>query len=310
MKTLDRRERFILGLFATIVATCATTATIFAAPSPTAAPSPAASPKAAIASAQTNDPCAGTGRLLATLNRPTVGYSACAIPKGAIVLEEGYQNQAQSGPSTSVTATFPQGFQRVGVAQRLELDFIGPAYNRQRVGTTLSSGYNDFGLGFKYELPQSGKFTYAFDGLFQASTGTHGFGAGGPTSALDLDIAYAASPAIGIGTTLAGYVTSGMTPIGTPPQGIATGGIASRYAYFLPSIVVTAQIPNYYQFYAEFVGQTKLAPNQSGRFFTDFGVQKLLGAYLEVDGEYGISFTPVGGSRFRYVGAGVGIRVK
>ena len=292
-----RNGRALFTLVATTAVTCAVTAVGAAEAShepasPVAAPTATASPAAANGVA---DPCGGSARLLATLNRPTVGYSACAVPKGAIVLEDGYQNQAQGGTSPSVTTTYPQGFQRVGIADRLELDLIGPAYNRQRSGASVTTGYSDLGLGFKYELPQAGRFTYAVDGLFQASTGSGGFGAGGPTSAIDVDVAYAASPAIGFGTTLAGY---------------ATGGAGARYGYFLPSVVVTAQIPNSYQFYAELVGQTKLAPDRGGRIFTDFGVQKLLGPFLEVDGEYGISFTPVDGSRFRYVGVGLGLRVK
>lgn len=308
MTIIDCRTRAALACFATLLATYATTSATFAGegsagPASAAAAAPTAVP-------QKSDPCGGPGRLLATLDRPTVGYSACAVPKGAIVLEDGYQNQSQSGASAAVTATYPQGFQRVGVAERLELDLIGPAYNRQRVGTTLSTGYNDLGLGFKYELPQAGRFTYAIDGLFQAVTGTGGFSAGGPTSAFNIDIAYAASPAIGFGATLAGYATSGRTAIGTTPQGATTGGLTARYGYVLPSFAITAQIPNYYQFYAEIGGQTKIAPDQGGRIFTDFGLQKLLGPSLEVDGEYGISFTPVSGSRFHYVGVGVGLRVR
>lgn len=136
---------------------------------------------------------------------------------------------------------------RRGVAVRLELDLIGPADNRSRIGGTVATGYNDLGLGFKYELPQKGRFTYAVDGLFQAATGTGGFGAGGPTSAVNL---------------------------------------------------------------AELVARTKLAPDRGGQVFTDFGVQKLLGPALEIDAEYGVDFTPVDGSRFHYVGPGVGVRVR
>ena len=269
-------------------------------PSDSASPGPSASatPRAD-QPVVANDPCGGPGRLLATLNRPTFGYSACAVPKGAVVLEEGYQNQYQGGPAAAVIATFPQGFQRVGVADRLELDLIGPAYNRSRSGGSIATGYSDLGLGFKYELPQRGRLTYAVDGLFAASTGTGGFGAGGPTSAINIDVAYAASPAVGIGVTLAGYSTVGMT-----------SNALARFGYFLPSLVITAQIPNAYQFYGELVGRTKLAPDRGGQVLTDFGVQKLLGTNLEVDAEYGVDFTPVAGSRFQYVGLGFGLRVR
>lgn len=310
MISFDIPKRIARGMLAAILAAALAPAIARAnsdAPRDTrATPHPIASASADAPS----DPCGGPGMLLATLDRPTVGYSACALPKGAIVLEEGYQIQNQAGPGASVIASFPQGFERVGITDRLELDLIGPAYNRSRVGATIATGYNDLGLGFKYELPQNGRFTYAIDGFFQAATGTGGFGAGGPTSAVDLDIAFAASPTIGIATTLAAYSAPGTTASGTTPTGEATGGITSRYGYFLPSIVVTAQTPNDYQFYAELVGRTKSAPDRGGQVLTDFGVQKLLGPNLEIDGEYGIGFTPIDGSRFRYVGLGVGVRVK
>ena len=283
------------------------------APANPAAPA-GASPSPGARVAAPNDPCAGPGRLLATLNRPTVGYSACAVPKGSIVLEEGYQNQFQSGSTPFVAASYPQGFERFGVVDRFELDVIGPNFNRQRSGVNVTTGYNDLGLGFKYELPQKGRLTYGIDGLFTAPTGTGSFGSGAPTQTLDVDVAYPLSPAIGIGTTIAGASSTGFYTLANASGGGASGGpviaSAERYGYLLPSIVVTAQLPNAYQFYAEFVGQTKLGPEQGGRIFTDFGVQKLLGSYFELDAEYGIDFTRVAGSRFQYVGFGTGIRVK
>ena len=250
-----------------------------------------------------NDACGGATRLLATTNRPTFGYSACAVPKGAILLENGYQNQAQGGASPGVATSIGQGFQRIGVADRIELDLIAPTFNRASSGGTLTTGYSDLGLGFKVELPQHGRLTYAIDGLFTAATGTGGFSAGGPSQTLNLDIAYAASPAIGIGTTLAFASAAGSYTTPTTSR-------VERYGYALPSLVVTAQLPHAYQFYVELVGQTKIGPVQGGRMLTDFGVQKLLGQNIEVDAEYGTSLTPVGGSRFHYIGFGAGVRVK
>ncbi len=286
-----------------------------AAPDPTASSAPTVSPSPAVApspaaSDAPSDPCGGPTRLLATLNRPTVGYSACVVPEGSIVLENGYQNQSQGGDSPGVVTTIGQGFQRVGVADRVELDLIAPTFNRASSGGALTTGYSDLGLGFKVELPQSGRFTYGIDGLLTAATGTGGFSMGGPSQTFNFDIAYAASPAIGIGSTLAfasaaGTFTSRATTVGVMP----TSRI-ERYGYTMPSLVVTAQIPNAYQFYAELVGQSKIGPAQGGRIFTDFGLQKLLGQYLELDAEYGNSFTPVGGSRFHYIGVGAGVRVK
>lgn len=73
---------------------------------------------------------------------------------------------------------------------------------------------------------------------------------------------------------------------------------------------MTAQILNAFQFYVEFVRQTRIGAAQGGRIFTDFGVQKLLGPNLELDAQYGSSFTPVGGSRFHSIGFGAGARAK
>jgi hypothetical protein len=75
------------------------------------------------------------------------------------------------------------------------------------------------------------------------------------------------------------------------------------------SLVLTTQIPIYYHFYAEYVYVSKIAVNQVGRAFTDFGVQKLLGTRTEVDLEYGHAFTGVSALRFNYVGAGLVVQL-
>jgi len=215
-------------------------------------------------------------------------------------LEEGYQSTFQGGAAPSVAAAYPQGFERAGVLDRFEIDLIGPNFNRSRAGAAIQSGYGDFGLGFKYEFAPKGRFTYAIDGLATAASGSAAFGAGGPTQTFNADVAYSLSPAMGIGTTLAVQANSGFDAAGT----------RTRYGDAMPSLVVTAQIPNYYQFYAELVAPTKIAPDQGGRVFVDFGLQKLVGANVELDAEYGASFTPVAGSRFKYVGLGTGVLLK
>jgi hypothetical protein len=266
-----------------------------------ATPEPSASPAAG--GNDTSDPCGGPGTLLETIDRPTVGFSTCAVKKSTVVLEEGYENSSQGGSTASVTASFPNGFERVGVAERFELDLSGPNVNRMRSGTSVTNGLSDIGLGFKYELPPRGRFTYAFDGLFTAATGSGGFGNGGPAQTLDGDVSYTLSPAINIGTTLSASSTVGST------NGSAGSVTTARYGTFDPSLVVTVQVPNEYQFFAEVAGMTKTAPQAGGRSSTDFGVQKLVGRNVELDLEYGIDFTPVNGSRRRSVGTGFGLLV-
>ncbi len=267
-------------------------------PAPAVTPSVAPSPLAA-------DPCGGETRLLATLNRPTVGYSACAVAPGTVVIEEGYQNQQGSSSNPSTLIQYPQSFTRIGVKERFEVDVIGPYFNRLAVpdgtgGLTRTSGYQDGGLGFKYEFVPTGRFVVGVDGLYTAPSGSRGFTSGGPSETANLDVAYAVTPTFGIGTTLAFSSTSGFTAVGKQ----------SGYNAFLPSGVLTAQLRDNYQLYAEYVYLSKLAPDQGGRAFVDYGVQHLLGKRFEIDLEQGLSITPDSNLKFSYIGFGFGVQFK
>ncbi len=262
-------------------------------------PSPSASPAP--------DPCGGDSRLLATLNRPTVGFSACAIAPGTIVLEEGYQNQINGvGDARSATnVQYPQSFTRFGIKSDLELDVIGPLYNTLATpdgsgGSVRKHGYQDSGIGFKFEFAPKGRYTIAIDGLYTVPTGTGGFSAGGPTQTADIDVAYAITPSFGIGTTISETSTSGFR----------ADGSAGRYGVFLPTLVTTLQLPHAYQLYTEFGYMSKLAPDLGGRAFVDYGIQKLLGKRFEFDTELGSSIAPQGSNAFRYFGIGVGIQLR
>jgi len=278
-------------------------------PLPSAPPVPATPLEQA---AQTSDPCGGQTRLLATLNRPTVGYSVCAVPQSSIVLEAGYQLTSQFD-GKSVAASYPQGFERLGVLDRLEVDVVGPSYNRVHSGNSVSTGYSDLGIGTKYEFRPGGKVAYAIDALFLPPDGDPGFSSGGTTEQLDVDVSYPLTAKVGIATTLAGVSTYGI-PTSLVGAGGAIGvstraGAPTRYQFFLPSAVLTfATVPSL-QFYAEAVGQTRIAPGAGGRLYFDGGVQKLLGTNVEVDAEYGRAVGPIVDGRFQYLGAGLGVRI-
>src|SRR5580692_1343756 len=200
---------------------------------------PAIAPQATPSPAPTiADPCAGPGRLLATANRPTVGYSTCAVKARTAVFELGYQNQVTgTSAAGSVQAQVPQNFLRIGVAPRFEVDVIGPNYEatkRYAAGapTTLTNGVTDSGLGFKYELPPKGALTVAFDGLYTGPNGSTFLTAGNATLTGNLDASYSLSPATSIGTTVAVSSTGGYS-----------GPIHTRYGTTTPSVVMTTQIP-------------------------------------------------------------------
>lgn len=268
-----------------------------AAPAPSASPLPSPSPSA--------DPCGGDARLLATLDRPTIGFSACAVAPGTFVFEEGYQNQQQGSGATAATLVqYPQSFTRIGVKPRFEVDVIGPYFNTLSSpdgngGATRTSGYQDSGIGFKYEFVPKGRWTLAIDGLYTGKNGSPGFTAGGPTETANFDASYAITPAFSAGTTLAYAFTSGAN----------AAGQYSRFNVFLPSLVLTTQLADNYQLYAEYVYASKLAPDLGGRGFFDFGVQHLLGKRFEVDLEQGIAATPDRNLKFNYIGVGFGFQL-
>jgi hypothetical protein len=247
----------------------------------------------------TSDPCGGEARLLATLNRPTIGFSTCAVAKGTTVLELGYQNSTVTGSGAGNQVQYTQLFARIGVYDRLEFDLIAPNLNRVTAGGTRTAGYSDSGIGFKYELPPRSKFNYAIDGLFTVASGTNGFSTGAPGYTANFDTSYALSPAMAAGSTIVLQSVSGYT----------IGGTRSRYGNFVPSAFVSAQLPGLLQLYAEYVYSAKSAPDIGSRSTLDFGVQKLIGRRIEVDLELGTSLNTVAGSRFRYVGAGLGLQV-
>jgi hypothetical protein len=269
-------------------------------PAPASTPASAASPSAAVA-----DSCGGPARLLATADRPTVGFSTCAVARDTAVFELGYQNQVTgTAGAGSIESQVPQNFLRLGIASRFELDVIGPNYARVRTYAPdrpdeITSGVTDSGLGFKAELPPAGRWGIAFDGLYLPPTGSPFLTAGNATFTGNLDAAYALSPSASAGTTIAVSSTGGY----------AADGTHARYGTMTPSFVITEQIPHYYQFYAEYVFVSKLAPGEGGRAFTDFGIQKLLGSHLELDVEYGHAFTAAPALKFDYVGAGAVVQI-
>jgi len=256
-------------------------------------------PSPAPAASATPDPCGGDSRLLATLNRPTIGFSACAIAKGTVVFEGGYQNSAVTGAGAGNQVQYAQPFTRIGVFDRLELDLVTPDFNRVTSAGTLTSGYNDSGLGFKYQFDPRTKWTYGIDGILTVATGTNAFAGGAPGYTGNFDVSYALSPATAIGSTLAFESLSGF----------ARSGARTRYGVFMPSVVLSGQLPGYFQLYAEYVFASKVAPDMGARSTIDYGVQKLLGRRLEIDLEVGQSLNAVAGARTHYIGSGVGIQL-
>ncbi len=252
--------------------------------------SPAPSPSPPV-----SDPCGGTTtNLLAALNRPTIGFSACAVKAHESVWELGYNNVGLSDGSR--TAIYPQGFIRFGAGQKTEFDIIGPLYEVQRLGGNTQRGFLDMGIGAKYEFFQDESNVAAMDFLYSMPTGAPALTAGAPLATLNLDYGRSLSPVSGFATTIG--VQSSYS------QGL--NGRSARFTSLLPSVAVTTQTNPRTQFYAEAYGQTRIRPDGGTLFGMDGGIQYLLAARLEVDAEIGWTVTDL--VRGHYFGVGLGLR--
>lgn len=258
-------------------------AIVLAAATASPAPAPAA------------DPCAGASGLLATLNRPTIGFSSCAVKVHESVWELGYANQPQSGGSRIVA--YPQGFIRFGASPNVEVDLIGPAYQIQQIGGATLRGFSDSGVGAKYEYFHDAANVAALDFLYLAPTGAPAFTAGAPIATLNFDYGRSISPASGFSTTL-GVQSSFAAD---------RNGRAARFASLLPSLVFTTQPNPRAQFYLEAYCQMRLRPDGGMLFGLDGGLQYLATPSLELDAELGQTVTDL--IRAHYFGVGLGVRL-
>lgn len=220
------------------------------------------------------DPCGDSGHtaILATIDRPTVGFSPCAVKRKEVLAEAGYASQADAGGETPV---YPQGLIRYGAAPNLELDVIGP------------SGHFDSGAGLKYELHHDAAGSEAVDFLYTAPNGAPGYSAGTAVETLNFDA----------GTSLGGTWSGGVT------LGYQMGAVST----LLPSAVVVKQLTTSSQAFVEVSGATRTRPGGGWRIGYDAGLQYLLGDRLEIDAEAGTATSDQ--THSHYIGFGFGIRL-
>jgi hypothetical protein len=250
----------------------------------TPSPAPTSAPADVCGSPRSN--------LLAALNRPSIGFSACAAKPGDRIAELGYQNSA----GNPALAQFPQGFLRFGTASNLEFDFIGPAFASEQLAGIRSNGAYDSGIGAKYELWHDGSRAFAADFLYTAPTGTASFTAGAPVETVNVDYTLPISSLFSVASTL------GMQS----DYAAAQSGRSARFFAALPSIAVTDQWNRRAQAFIETFAQTRTRPDGGALFGVDAAFQYLLLPDLEVDVETGRTVTDA--TRQHYVGFGFGVR--
>lgn len=243
-----------------------------------AAPSPSPAP----------DPCgAPQSNLLAVLDRPSIGYSPCAVKPREVLAELGYANAVGDAGRL---ASYPQGFLRFGAARDLELDLIGPAYGVLQNAGARNSGFFDSGFGAKYEFWHDETRALAADFLYTAPTGAAEFTVGAPVEALNVDYSMPLSGNFSVASTL----------------GVVSGYASGRFLAAAPSVVLADQWNPRAQAFVEAFGQTRTRIQGGSLFGLDVALQYLLAPGLELDVEAGRTASDAG--RAHYVGFGFGSR--
>lgn len=225
--------------------------------------------------------CGGAStNILATADRPSIGFSACAVKPGEGLAELGYSQAAGSGGNL---ATYPQGLLRFGEGSNAELDLI-------------AGGRFDSGFGAKYEWWHDSARAIATDFLYTLPTGAAALTAGGPTETLNVDCTMPLSSVISLSSTLgaqSGYASS-------------LSGRGGRFFNLLPSAVLTDQWNPRAQAFVEAFEQTRTRPDGGALFGMDAAWQYLLAPQFDVDIEAGRTVTDV--ARSHYVGLGFTVR--
>jgi opacity protein-like surface antigen len=277
----------IVGRVALGVATAVVTWIAFGAAARAQSPAPSPSPAAP------SDPC---GSIASLVDRPTVATSPCTVRPRQALLENGWANTVTTGPGGGNTATYPQSFVRVGTFDpHLEFTFGPPSFSRSSVGGSSIGGWGDINLGAKYELGYTPKVVWGVGTSVSLPTGSRAFTAGNAQYTGDFNWSYAMNPTWSLAGTVSVNALSAYN----------AAGIAQSYFACIPSIVLTASLPQSSSFFAEYTYYSRAAPNAGAKSLIDFGVTHDLGSNVQLDAEYGDSPTQLDGQTQHYVGAGV-----
>lgn len=232
------------------------------------------------------------GGLLAILNRPTIGYSTCAVARGKSIGEFGIQNTSdKSGTNVS----YGQGFLRYGLGHGFEADINGPNVT---AGSALpAAGLNDMGVGMKWQFLDRPTTGGAIDLIENVPSARAGVTLGAPTTTLNLDLATAVGAPSGFGITLSAIDTSGVT----------RSHARERYIAFQPSAAFTTLLDPRLQLYLEGVDLSRISPQGGNAFTVDGGFQYEATTWLELDIE--AAHTTTNGIPSQYVGVGFGFEL-
>lgn len=253
---------------------------------PAPSPTPSSTPSAIGPTLFANDPCT---TLSSIVTRPTVTNAVCTVRPNHVLIETGYQNTTADGGGNTVQ--YPQALIRVGTQiTGLEGFIAAPMVQRVSGGGPTVTGATDIAAGIKYVFGATPKFVYGAQAQFSAPTGTNAFSANGTTSVYALNL---------------GYTLNSVFSLGSALQQQSLLANSQRYSSFVPSLALTAALPQNAALYGE-IAQFSHAtgPATSTRTQYIFGAYRDFGQRLQVDISTGFSPTVVTG-KYHYVGFGV-----
>ena len=247
------------------------------------------------------DPCAGPGSLLALLDRPTVGDSACVVKPNEVVVEAGWAQYSLYGASGHFDG-YPQLELRFGLPGNNELVMLPPNINRvvspaPGGGSFTTSGASASVVGLKHEFGYNAQWIFAGETLFTLPSGSPDFGAAGTGYAVNGILGYSPTSTLGVSLML------GVTHLAEPRN--VQGG--AYYWSVNPDFVVTWLAASRVQFYGEVYGQNHTGPGATSGYNFDGGIQYLITQDFEVDAEYGRRLSGNLAGWSHYLGVGLGL---
>lgn len=245
-------------------------------------------------SATPPDPCGGASGLLAVLDRPTVGDSACVVAPGHSVVELGLTQGPRITGGQEIQ--LPLAALRFGLGSHRELVWLPPSAIRQSGPGNAGSGATASVLGLKQQFLTRRHTLLSGETLVTLPSGTDAYGAAGAGLAVNGLFSQDLPAEFGMALQL------GFSSQAAPK---AQGG--TRYASALADLVFTRQFNPRTQLYLEFTGLSHSGPGQGSALNTDGGLQFLITRDLEVDIEAGRQLHGTLGDLSRYWGIGLGL---
>ncbi len=233
------------------------------------------------------NPCNG---ILAIVDRPSKADSACVVPFGQFDLEGGYQFLDLTGGGSG--QNFPQAEFRVGLPFNNEFVVLPPNYNTQTIFP--HAGWGATVVGIKHEIGYTSNLVGAVEGLVTLPTGSNSYGSDETGGALNAIATYSLTSAL-----------SATAMVGVTSQSLPSLSGGTRYGSFNPDLLVSYDITDNLETFAEVSGQTNAGPGLGYGYNGDVGILYQFIHNTEIDASFGQRIKGNLGGYNNYFGVGL-----